>query len=66
MGEGASSAPLLQSCRIYMSQGKNRIIWGGLVMIPSILMVSQKPETHFDEHLQVTMCGQKHILWGTL
>jgi hypothetical protein len=35
-----------------------------------LLMVSQKPEilnqTHYSEHLQIKMYGQRHILWDTL
>jgi hypothetical protein len=58
-------ALLLQSCRIFMTQGNNR----GPREDP-VLMMSQEPETlnqtHCNEHLQVKICEQRGILCDTL
>jgi hypothetical protein len=57
---------LCQSCRISMTQGHNRITRRSPDE-DSILTVSQKPEisnlmTHYNEHLQGKMCGQRDTL----
>ena len=69
--EGAG--PTDPNCRISMTQGNNRISkWSPSEIL--VLMIEQKPEAlkqtrsmvHCNEHLQVKMCGQKCVQWGTL
>jgi hypothetical protein len=57
---------LIQSYRIFMTKGNNRIISRSPGEGPQKLKPQTLPMTHCNEHWQVRMCGPQDIAWDTL